>query len=67
MFSHKNDARPLTKQLDQINKIKQKITVESQHFEKINKLTKNSAELRELQKRVMDSRQSVLNYGVQHF
>ncbi|AGR57150.1 hypothetical protein [Choristoneura rosaceana nucleopolyhedrovirus] len=57
----------LSRQLDHINKFKRKIAVESQHFEKIYRLTKNTSELRDLRKRVMDSRQSFLNFGVQHF
>ncbi|BBU37595.1 hypothetical protein [Choristoneura diversana nucleopolyhedrovirus] len=68
MFCVKGDGeRPLTQQLDHINKSKQKIVVESQHFEKLYKVTKNTSELRDLQKRVMDSRQKFLNFGVQHF
>lgn len=61
------DTRPLVKQLDQINRVKKKVAVESQHFEKIYKITKNTAELRDMQKRVMASRQNFLNFGVQNF
>ncbi|AKR14197.1 hypothetical protein [Dasychira pudibunda nucleopolyhedrovirus] len=60
-------AKSLAKQLDQINKIKRKATAESQHFEKIYKLTKNPNELQDLHKRVMDSRVQFLNFGVQNF
>nr|QNN89387.1 hypothetical protein [Spilarctia obliqua nucleopolyhedrovirus] len=68
MFSEKGrDAIPLTKQLDQINKTKRKIAAQSQHFEKIKKLTKNTIELQDLQQRVMDSRQKFLEFGVQNF
>ncbi|AAP29825.1 unknown [Choristoneura fumiferana multiple nucleopolyhedrovirus] len=68
MFCVKGDGeRPLSQQLDHINMTKRKITVESQHFEKLFKVTKNTSELRDLQKRVMDSRQKFLNFGVKHF
>ncbi|AAQ91769.1 hypothetical protein AGNV_125 [Anticarsia gemmatalis multiple nucleopolyhedrovirus] len=69
MFSQKNNdnGQSLTKQLDKINEHKRKIAVESQHFEKIYKLTKNTSELKNLEHRVMESRQNFLNFGVKHF
>jgi hypothetical protein len=68
MFAEKSgDSQPLTNQLDKINRNKRKITIESQHFEKISKITKNPLELRDMEKRVMESRQKFLQFGLKHF
>ncbi|AGA16183.1 hypothetical protein [Thysanoplusia orichalcea nucleopolyhedrovirus] len=69
MFSknHNVSQRDLKSQIDEICRQKQKIAIDSQHFEKIKSLTKNADELQNLEKKVMKSRQSFLNYGINNF
>ncbi|AAK85595.1 hypothetical protein [Epiphyas postvittana nucleopolyhedrovirus] len=67
MSSKDGKSRSLTQQLDSINRQKRKIAANSQHYERIHKLTKNLSELQDMEKRVMDCRQKFLNYGLKNF
>nr|WRK23001.1 hypothetical protein [Bombyx mori nucleopolyhedrovirus]WRK23139.1 hypothetical protein [Bombyx mori nucleopolyhedrovirus]WRK23415.1 hypothetical protein [Bombyx mori nucleopolyhedrovirus]WRK23553.1 hypothetical protein [Bombyx mori nucleopolyhedrovirus]WRK23691.1 hypothetical protein [Bombyx mori nucleopolyhedrovirus] len=66
-YNTSQSRRDLKSQLEEINRHKQKITIDSQHFEKIKSLTKNVNELQNMEKRVMKSRQNFLNYGINNF
>ncbi|ANF29756.1 ORF-108 [Catopsilia pomona nucleopolyhedrovirus] len=68
MFSRTNvSSRDLKSQLDEINKEKRQILIDSQHFEKIKALTKDRQELQNLEHKVMKSRQKFLQYSVDNF
>ncbi|USC25881.1 hypothetical protein [Palpita vitrealis nucleopolyhedrovirus] len=65
--NYNTSQRDLKSHLKEINSQKHKIIMESQHFEKIKNITKNSNELHNLERKVMKSRQNFLNYAVNNF